>query len=247
MILVWPVSQLQGVKLLLVSCLLSVWCCSVFLLLLLTKVSHGGKRLSHRPGNTFFRLLPPNLLGLWFSFLGWPEIHCGTRKPSFGLTSWPQTCFTARFNWLSRAKIPWPTLSDYPHQRRQFATPPTSDIFPQFYEEKKTNYLLRSSRVSNSLASPFVPFSPFFSGSCPRSSFSESVSVTVLGKNCQSIQGIFWYFYLLFIVVYFCLVFFWYLFLSSSLSYFSLHPNSAVLLRVSSTSRFLRKFSNQYF
>ena len=31
------------------------------------------------------------------------------------------------------------------------------------------------------------------------------------------------------------------LFLSSSLSYFSLHPKSAVLLRVSSTSRFLQK------
>ena len=35
------------------------------------------------------------------------------------------------------------------------------------------------------MASPFVPFSPFFSGSCPRSSFNESVSVTVLGKNCH--------------------------------------------------------------
>ena len=61
-------------------------------------------------------------------------------------------------------------------------------------------HLLRSSRVSNSWA-PLVPFSPVFSGfsfaSCPRSSFRESVSVTVLGENCQQgfFSGIFFSFF----------------------------------------------------
>ena len=114
-----------------------------------------------------------------------PQLWFDTLTPSLA-------CIIARFNWLSRAEIRsptirlWTTKATICQQRLTF--------FPQFYEKKKTcfklkNYLLRSSRVSNSLASPFVPFSPFFSGSCPRSSFSESVSVTVLGKNWQSIQG----------------------------------------------------------
>ena len=106
-------------------------------------------------------------------------------------------CTIPRFNWLSRAEIPWPTIR-LCQERRQLATAPTPDIFGQSFalqiiawKKNLKNYLLRSSRVSNSLASPLVPFfSPFFSDfspSCPRSSFSESVSVTVLGRNGQSI------------------------------------------------------------
>ena len=53
-ILVLPVPQLKGVVLLFVFCLLPVWCRSVFLLLVLTQIRHGGKRLSHRPKNSFF-------------------------------------------------------------------------------------------------------------------------------------------------------------------------------------------------
>ena len=98
-------------------------------------------------------------------------------------------------------------------------------------------HLFRSSRVSNSWAQ-LVPFSPFFSGfsfaSCPRSSFKESVSVTVLKQNfADEVTHNFWVPTLVWLVLP------RHLFLSSSLSYFSLQPKSAVLLRVSSTSRFL--------
>ena len=44
-----PVPQLQGVVLLFVC--LPIWSRSVFLVLVLTKIRHGGERLSHRPGN----------------------------------------------------------------------------------------------------------------------------------------------------------------------------------------------------
>merc|ERR1712038_1812920 len=80
-------------------------------------------------------------------------------------------------------------------------------------ESVSVTVLLRSSRVSNSWA-PLVPFSPFFSG------FSFASCPRSSFKESVSVTV---------------------LFLSSSLSYFSLQPKSAVLLRVSSTSRFLRE------
>merc|ERR1719323_360763 len=80
-------------------------------------------------------------------------------------------------------------------------------------ESVSVTVLLRSSRVSNSWA-PLVPFSPFFSG------FSFASCPRSSFRESVSVTV---------------------LFLSSSLSYFSLHPKSAVLLRVSSTSRFLRE------
>merc|ERR1712038_1558708 len=113
--------------------------------------------------------------------------------------------------------------------------------------------LFLSSRVSYFSSSPAffpfdaVPFSSFLSW--PRSATGESVSVTVLLRSSRvsnSLLSPFVPFSPFFsgscprssfnesvsVTV---------LFLSSSLSYFSLHPKSAVLLRVSSTSRFLRE------